>query len=81
MALHNLNNENEVVPMVSQTTEPVDEEDCPTIDEVVTTDEVESDITKDYSTEQVVDNNTADFEDEEDEDDVIYVIYHVKKQG
>ena len=66
MALHNLNNENEVVPMVSQTTstttEPVDEEDCPTIDEVVTTDEVESDITKDYSTEQVVDNNTADFE-------------------
>ena len=72
MALHNLNNENEVVPMVSQTTstttETVDEKDCPTTDEVVTTDEVittdevESDITKDYSTEQVVDNNTADFE-------------------
>ena len=66
MALHNLNNENEVVPMVSQTTstptETVDKEDCPTTNNVVTTDEVKSDITKDYSTEQVVDNNTADFE-------------------
>ena len=66
MALHNLNNENEVVPMVNQTTsatiETVGEEDCPITDEVATTDEVESNITKDFSTEQVVNNNTVDSE-------------------